>query len=59
MTLENFDERDLNLLRQWFNALEDVSPEYLERSDYELAKRIYAALGIAIPASIGRMTPHD
>lgn len=35
------NDDELSLLRQWFNALEDVSPAYLEDDDKILAKRIY------------------
>lgn len=31
---------ELNMIRQWFNAVEDMSPEYLEYADRELGKRI-------------------
>ena len=52
--MNELTNEDLNLIRQWFNALEDCSPEYLCGEDYELAKRIYVALGVKIPKSIER-----
>lgn len=33
-------DQELNLIRQWFNAVEDLAPEYLEPADRELGKRI-------------------
>lgn len=36
---------DLHLVRQWFNALQDLNGAYLEPGDYELADRIAAAIG--------------
>lgn len=35
---------DLNLIRQWFDWVQDVLPLYLEAEDYLLAARIYEAL---------------
>lgn len=31
---------ELNLARQWFNAVDDLSPKYLEQSDRDLAVKI-------------------
>lgn len=35
-----FTAQELNLVRQWFNAVEDVAPEYLKTADFELGNRI-------------------
>lgn len=35
---------ELNLLRQWYNAVCDLAPEYLEAPDHVLGKRITAAV---------------
>lgn len=43
---------DLNLMRQWFDAVQDVSPEYLEAKDFALARRLYERLGIRVPNSM-------
>lgn len=43
---------ELELVRQWFNAVQDLNPHYLEKSDYELARKIYQRLGIRVPSSI-------
>lgn len=32
--------QELNLVRQWFNAVEDVAPEYLTDADFELGQRV-------------------
>lgn len=40
-----FSRAELDLLRQWFNAVEDSNPLYLEEADRILAQRIHAALG--------------
>ena len=37
---------ELNLIRQWFNAVQDLSPEYLEQKDDKLAEKIHLALGM-------------
>ncbi len=31
---------DVNLVRQWFNAVQDLNPGYLEQADFQLAQRI-------------------
>lgn len=38
--LAQFTMEDMNLLRQWFNAVEDMSPEYLEQKDRDLMQKI-------------------
>lgn len=35
-----FSKKELNLLRQWFNAVEDLSPAYLEKSDCDLYRKV-------------------
>ncbi|MGI4942053.1 MAG: hypothetical protein ACRYHQ_16080 [Janthinobacterium lividum] len=47
---------DIDLIRQWFNNVQDVNPQYLERQDYDLAQRIYEHLGHRVPNSIKRHT---
>ncbi len=44
-------ERDL--IRQWFNCVQDVNPRYLGHADYELAVRIYESLGCRFIISDG------
>lgn len=41
-----FTKDEINLLRQWYNAVQDLSPEYLEPKDHELAAKILTALGM-------------
>lgn len=43
---------DLNLVRQWFDAMHDCTPESLERADYRLARIVYEALEMRVPHSI-------
>lgn len=43
---------DLELIRQWFDAVQDLNEGYLDTEDFELAKNIYERLGIRVPASI-------
>lgn len=35
-----FSKEELNLFRQWFNAVEDVSHAYLEKSDCDLYRKV-------------------
>lgn len=39
-------------MRQWFDAVQDINPGYLEAADYELAARLYESLGLRVPNSI-------
>ncbi|EOT7841596.1 hypothetical protein [Pseudomonas aeruginosa] len=48
----NFSEDELELFRQWFNAVEDLNPKYLERKDYLLAKKVLDELGAKTPNSM-------
>ncbi len=50
--LINFGENELNRIREWFDSVQDVNPKYLESKDYDLAKRIYEALGQRVPDSV-------
>lgn len=43
---------ELDRVRQWFDAIQDLHPAYLGHEDYELARKIYIALGIRVPNSI-------
>lgn len=36
----NLTMEELNLIREWFNVVEDVSPKYLEQRDKDLGRRI-------------------
>lgn len=45
---------ELNLARQWFDAVQDFNPEYLEPADYGLAVKIHNELGMRVPQSITR-----
>ena len=43
---------DLDMLRQWFDSIQDTNAGYLIPADYHLAKRIYEHLGMRAPESI-------
>jgi hypothetical protein len=48
----------LELVRQWFDAVQDLNPAYLTTEDYILARSIYEDLGLRVPHSIeGRIPP--
>lgn len=36
---------ELNLVRQWFNAYEDLAPDALEKADYDLMEKIAMVAG--------------
>jgi hypothetical protein len=40
-----FTPEELDLLRQWYDAVQDSAPEYLEQRDHMLAIKILTALG--------------
>lgn len=42
-----FSKEELNLLRQWYNAVQDVNPKYLEAADHQLAHKILVELGMS------------
>ena len=43
---------DLNRVRQWFDAVQDINEAFLEQEDYLLAKKIYEKLSMRVPLSI-------
>lgn len=45
-------DEELDLVRQWFDAAQDLNRSYLEPHDYSLARKIYQRLGIRVPSSI-------
>ena len=45
-------ENELDLIRQWFDAVQDLNAAYLETADYHLAKKIYSHLEMRIPNSV-------
>lgn len=49
-------DEQIDLCRQWFNAVQDLSPEYLTPADYALARRLYAERGMRVPKSIMEKT---
>lgn len=45
---------ETDLVRQWFNAVQDLNPAYLTASDYVLAIRIYESLEWPVPRSVSK-----
>lgn len=43
---------ELDLVRQWFDAVQDFSRSFMGPLDYSLALKIYQRLGIRVPSSI-------
>jgi hypothetical protein len=41
----DFDAEEMDRLRQWFNAMDDMVPGYVEDEDRMLMSKIMAALG--------------
>jgi hypothetical protein len=37
-------EEDLKIVQRWFTAIETVAPEFLERTDWNLAEKVRRAL---------------
>jgi hypothetical protein len=40
MTDRTFTEAEVNLFREWYDALYDLHASYLEPADHELAKKV-------------------
>ncbi|MEQ8685489.1 MAG: hypothetical protein RIE86_09355 [Imperialibacter sp.] len=49
-----FSEDDIHLIRQWFDVVQDIHPNYLEQADYLLAKKIYQSIDMRVTNSIER-----
>tara|TARA_Y100000114_G_C11711130_1_gene303542 strand:+ start:655 stop:996 length:342 start_codon:yes stop_codon:yes gene_type:complete len=45
-------DNEINLVRQWFDSVQDLNSEFLQTDDYILAKKIYTRLGMRVPHSI-------
>lgn len=43
---------ELNLCREWFETVQDVTPVFLEKKDYILADKIYKLLKWRVPNSV-------
>ncbi|BBE51790.1 hypothetical protein OYT1_ch2274 [Ferriphaselus amnicola] len=50
-------KEQLELTRQWFDAVQDLNPRYLTQEDCVLANAIYQELGMRVPHSIVNMLP--
>lgn len=47
-----FTPDSIDLFRQWFDAVQDLNPSYLDATDYALPKQLYEALDMRVPDSI-------
>ena len=44
-------DEELNRVRQWFNAMEDMAPGYVEEADRALYRKVIESLGM-VPAHL-------
>jgi hypothetical protein len=44
-----FSAEQIDLFRQWFNAVQDLNSAYLTPADYQLARVIHERLGLRVP----------
>jgi hypothetical protein len=51
-----FKKEELNLVREWFDVVQDINPNYLKKKDFVLAKKIYENLGFRVPVPITKHT---
>ncbi|QTL95519.1 hypothetical protein [Aeromonas jandaei] len=47
-----FTREQVELFREWFDAVQDLNPAYLKKGDYALGKELYERLGLRVPNSI-------
>lgn len=47
-----FTKEQVELFREWFDAVQDLNPDYLKKGDYALGKKLYERLGLRVPNSI-------
>lgn len=45
------NKEEADLIKQWFNAVQDLNEPYLTESDYNLAKKVYGYLEIRMSKS--------
>jgi hypothetical protein len=45
---------EANLIREWFNSVQDLNHKFLGGADYSLAKRIHEYMGMQVSKSIER-----
>lgn len=55
--MDELTRNELDLCRQWFDAVLDLSPQYLEAPDFQLAAKIHAALGLRLAHSVRDRLP--
>jgi hypothetical protein len=49
-------EKEMDICRQWFNAVQDLNAGYLRPYDYALAEKLHQLLELRVPDSVGRVT---
>ena len=49
---EGLCAKDVQRVREWFDAVQDIAPQFLNRKDYLLAKKIYEELNFRVPNTI-------
>jgi len=47
-----FTKADTNLMREWFDAVLDLNPDYLEEKDFTLAKKLYSESELRTPNEV-------
>lgn len=55
----NISPEQANVLRQWFDSLQDTHPGYLEQKDYELAAELYKYQLSALAGNASRWSDND
>lgn len=50
----DLNEEELNLIRDWFDSVQDLNPDYLEQKDYRLQVKVLRSLGYRVPHDVLR-----
>jgi len=45
-------DKEAHLVREWFDSVQDLSPDYLEPRDYKLAEKVYKAVEMRVPHNV-------
>ena len=48
----HISEKEVNMLRQWFNCISDTCPNYHTKIDLEFGKMLHEVIGIDVPTSL-------
>ena len=52
----DFTAFEMNLMREWFNTVQDLNPKYLSREDALLAIKIHDALGARVSSDLHQLS---